>query len=76
MLDAILDAESADPKLFVRGAATDPKAIEHYAVELFHRTGERAYVAAASAIDDASAIGSASSSRRPRPTPSCTTRSW
>jgi phosphatidylserine/phosphatidylglycerophosphate/cardiolipin synthase-like enzyme len=53
VLDAILDAESADPKLFVRGAATDPKAIEHYTVELFHRTGERAYVAAASAIDDA-----------------------
>jgi phosphatidylserine/phosphatidylglycerophosphate/cardiolipin synthase-like enzyme len=52
VLDAILDAETANPKLFVRGAATDPKAIDHYVVELFHRTGERAYVAAASAIDD------------------------
>jgi phosphatidylserine/phosphatidylglycerophosphate/cardiolipin synthase-like enzyme len=52
VLDAILDAEAANTDLFVRGAATDPEAIRHYTVELFHRTGERAYVAAASAIDD------------------------
>jgi len=52
VLDAILDADTQDVPLFVRGAATDPDAIDHYAVELHHRTGETAYVAAASALDD------------------------
>ena len=51
VLDAILEADIADPDLFVRGAATDPAAIEDYATTLFHRTGERAEVAAAAALD-------------------------
>jgi hypothetical protein len=52
ILDAILDAQEADPALFVRGAATNVGAIVNYETELFHRTGERAQVAAASALGD------------------------
>ncbi len=51
VLDAILEAQDKDPKLFVRGAATDPKAIEEYETQLFHRTGDVAEVAAAAAVD-------------------------
>lgn len=52
VLDAVLDAQDANPQLFVRGAATDANAIGKYDTELFHRTGSTARVAAASAIQD------------------------
>jgi hypothetical protein len=52
ILDAIGEAEAADPKLFVRGAATDPEAIEKYEALLYHRTGEKPEVAAAAVPDD------------------------
>lgn len=53
VLDAILEAEVAKPELFVRGAATDRKAIEQYDTMLYHRTGDRAEVAAAAELDHA-----------------------
>ena len=52
VLDAVLDAQTANPALFVRGAATDPKAIGDYSTDLYHRTGSVAQVAAVSAIGD------------------------
>jgi phosphatidylserine/phosphatidylglycerophosphate/cardiolipin synthase-like enzyme len=52
VLDAILNAQAATPSLFVRGAATDPKAIGDYETQLHQRTGEVAQVAAASAVND------------------------
>ncbi len=52
VLDAILAAQVADAKLFVRGAATDPTAIEEFGVDLYHRTNKPAHVAAASGIKD------------------------
>jgi hypothetical protein len=51
VLDAILEAQAASAGLFVRGAATDPDAIESYETKLFHRTGEVAEIAAAAAVD-------------------------
>lgn len=52
VLDAILNAQVANKSLFVRGAATDPKAIGDYETQLHQRTGEVAEVAAASAVTD------------------------
>jgi phosphatidylserine/phosphatidylglycerophosphate/cardiolipin synthase-like enzyme len=52
VLDALLDAQVADPTLFVRGAATDIDAIGDYSTDLYHRSGSVAHVAAASAIKD------------------------
>ena len=52
MLDALLEAQAANPALFVRGAATDVNAIGDYSMDLFHRNGSVAHVAAASAIKD------------------------
>jgi phosphatidylserine/phosphatidylglycerophosphate/cardiolipin synthase-like enzyme len=52
VLDAIISAQAATPSLFVRGAATDPKAIGDYETQLHQRTGEVAHVAAASAVKD------------------------
>jgi phosphatidylserine/phosphatidylglycerophosphate/cardiolipin synthase-like enzyme len=52
VLDAILDVQAGNQNLFVRGAATDPLAIENYETTLFHRTGDVATVAAASALND------------------------
>jgi hypothetical protein len=51
VLDAIGTAEAENPLLFVRGAATDPEAIENYETTLYHRTGERAQVAGAAGLD-------------------------
>jgi phosphatidylserine/phosphatidylglycerophosphate/cardiolipin synthase-like enzyme len=51
ILDAIVDKQSENPKLFVRGAATDRKAIEKYDTVLFHRIGDHPEVAAAEAFD-------------------------
>jgi hypothetical protein len=51
VLDAILDAQDANPELFVRGAATDAGAISNYETTLYHRSGEVAQVAAAAALD-------------------------
>jgi hypothetical protein len=51
VLDAISAAEVRNPLLFVRGAATDPKAIEKYETTLYHRSGERAQVAGAAGLD-------------------------
>lgn len=47
ILDAVLEAQEKKPDLFVRGAATDPDAIEKYEATLYHRTGEDPEVAAA-----------------------------
>jgi phosphatidylserine/phosphatidylglycerophosphate/cardiolipin synthase-like enzyme len=52
VLDAIISAQATTPGLFVRGAATDPKAIGDYETQLHQRTGEVARVAAASAVKD------------------------
>jgi hypothetical protein len=53
VLDAILAAQKANPKLFVRGAATDPKAIRDFETSLHQRPGDPVVrVAAASAVDD------------------------
>src|SRR5262249_5983547 len=52
VLDAIASAQSANPDLFVRGAATDPNAVDQYNVDLYHRTGATLDVVAAAAIDD------------------------
>jgi phosphatidylserine/phosphatidylglycerophosphate/cardiolipin synthase-like enzyme len=51
VLDAIGKAQRAKAGLFVRGAATDPKAIESYETVL-HRQGETATVAAAASVKD------------------------
>jgi hypothetical protein len=53
VLDAILEAQVANHELFVRGAATDPEAIENYDTTLFHRTGDHPEVAAAAELDHA-----------------------
>ena len=46
-------AANANSRLFVRGAATDPKAVDNYNTELIHRGGEPTLtVVAASAIND------------------------
>ena len=54
IMDAIEDAQQANPKLFVRGALTDRKTAEAYNVQLFHRTGIRpdATVVPATAVND------------------------
>jgi phosphatidylserine/phosphatidylglycerophosphate/cardiolipin synthase-like enzyme len=52
VVDAMLDAQAANPDLFVRGAATDRDAMGDYSTDLFHGTGSVAHVAAASAIND------------------------
>ncbi|TMQ29231.1 MAG: hypothetical protein E6K70_26015 [Planctomycetota bacterium] len=38
VLDDIVKANKANPNLFVRGAATDPKAVEQFNTELYHRS--------------------------------------
>lgn len=54
VLDAIAAAQNANDQLFIRGAATDPKAIGDFETLLKHRPGEQAVkVAAASAVGDA-----------------------
>ena len=53
VLTAILDAQHANPDLFIRGAATDPKAIDDFETSLLHRAGDpMVKVAAASAVGD------------------------
>jgi phosphatidylserine/phosphatidylglycerophosphate/cardiolipin synthase-like enzyme len=53
VLDAILAAQQANPDLFIRGAATDAKAIGDFETQLRHRAGDPlAKVAAARAIGD------------------------
>src|SRR5258708_4503960 len=53
IMDKVLSQEELNARLFIRGAATDPKAVETYDVELFHRTGVKPdVVVAASAIND------------------------
>ncbi len=54
IIDKIADCQNANPNLFVRGAVTDPKAVEEYDVHLFHRSGQApdATVVAAAAIQD------------------------
>jgi len=51
VLDAVANAQKARPGLFVRGAATDPKAIENFETQL-QRQGEVATVAAAAEVED------------------------
>jgi phosphatidylserine/phosphatidylglycerophosphate/cardiolipin synthase-like enzyme len=53
-MDAIADAQEANPRLFVRGALTDQKAAEEYNVQLYHRTGTRpdATVVPAASVND------------------------
>jgi phosphatidylserine/phosphatidylglycerophosphate/cardiolipin synthase-like enzyme len=54
IIDHIAECQNANPNLFVRGAVTDPKAVEDYDIKLFHRSGQApdATVVAAAAIDD------------------------
>jgi phosphatidylserine/phosphatidylglycerophosphate/cardiolipin synthase-like enzyme len=52
VLDVIAEQQQQHPELFVRGAATDPKAVENF-VNLFHGTMQQAdEVVAASAVKD------------------------
>lgn len=54
VLDAMLAAQQAKPELFVRGAATDPKAIDDFETHLHARPGEPVVkVAAAAAVGGA-----------------------
>lgn len=53
IMDKVLECQEQNLNLFIRGAATDPKAVENYDVELYHHTGEQPdCVVAASAIND------------------------
>jgi phosphatidylserine/phosphatidylglycerophosphate/cardiolipin synthase-like enzyme len=53
VIDQISKAQNANPRLFVRGAVTDPKAVNSYDTELHHRPGQTPdTVVAASAIND------------------------
>jgi len=53
VFDAVLAAQQANPRLFVRGAATDAKAVGKYNTDLYHRPGDRRVtVVAAAAITD------------------------
>lgn len=53
VLDAIAEAQNVNDNLFIRGAATDPKAIGNFVTQLKHRPGEpMAKVAAAAAVGD------------------------
>jgi phosphatidylserine/phosphatidylglycerophosphate/cardiolipin synthase-like enzyme len=53
IIDRVADAQNNNPKLFVRGAATDPKAVENYRVALYHLSAAKAdTVVAASALND------------------------
>ena len=53
VFDAVLAAQKSKPHLFVRGAATDAKAVGKYNTDLVHRPGDpRVTVVAAAAITD------------------------
>jgi phosphatidylserine/phosphatidylglycerophosphate/cardiolipin synthase-like enzyme len=53
VLDIIVDCQNTNEDLFVRGAATDTKAVGDYTVHLFHRSADKSDdVVAASAIKD------------------------
>ena len=54
IIDAIAKAQAANPRLFVRGAVTDPKASGDYTTQLFHLSGKKpdATVVPATAIKD------------------------
>lgn len=53
VIDQISEAQNNNPKLFVRGAVTDPKAVGDFNTELHHRANEtHDTVVAASAIND------------------------
>jgi phosphatidylserine/phosphatidylglycerophosphate/cardiolipin synthase-like enzyme len=54
IIDAIAEAQSANPNVFVRGAVTDPKAAEEYSTQLYHLSGKKpdAIVVPAKAITD------------------------
>ena len=60
IIDAIAKAQAANPKLFVRGAVTDPKASGDYTTQLFHLSGKKpdATVVPATAIKWKSGVGS------------------
>lgn len=53
IMDKVLECQQNDLTLFVRGAATDIKAVQNYDVQLYHRAGEPPdTVVAASGIKD------------------------
>jgi phosphatidylserine/phosphatidylglycerophosphate/cardiolipin synthase-like enzyme len=53
IVDKAAEVANANPNLFVRGAATDPKAVNNFDTLLVHRTGEvPVQVVAASAVTD------------------------
>jgi len=53
ILEIIAQCQNENQDLFVRGAATDPKAVENYTVQLFHRSADEPdTVVAASALKD------------------------
>jgi len=52
ILDPIRKRQEANTNLFIRGAATDAKAVNDYNVDLYHRPGEIVTVVAAAAIND------------------------
>jgi phosphatidylserine/phosphatidylglycerophosphate/cardiolipin synthase-like enzyme len=54
ILDAVAEAQAANPALFVRGAVTDPKAADDYKTQLYHLSGTKpdATVVPATAIKD------------------------
>jgi phosphatidylserine/phosphatidylglycerophosphate/cardiolipin synthase-like enzyme len=54
ILDAVAEAQAANPNLFVRGAVTDPKAVDDFRTQLYHLSGKKpdATVVPAKAITD------------------------
>jgi hypothetical protein len=54
VIDAITEAANANPNLLIHGAATDPKAVDAFDTQLFHRstTPEVVTMVAATAIKD------------------------
>lgn len=40
IVDEIVKTQNAKPELFVRGAATDPKAVDDFNTQLYHRPGQ------------------------------------
>jgi phosphatidylserine/phosphatidylglycerophosphate/cardiolipin synthase-like enzyme len=53
VLDPISAAQNAGDKLFVRGAVTDPHAVDQFNVELHHRPGSAPDIVPAAAVQDA-----------------------